>query len=256
MGQSPHPAPAAEPSGSSVGGGATRGSGKARATSCCTWDGAKSSLAAGLSRLLCEGDLPDLSTEDRARRCRRPDEAIRMIEHDNSGATGEAAGGTTSSGWAREAQRQREELLHLRDLLEQLLRALLQAMPRTDVESLLAGCGSSELIQFGREAIAATVVTAVLQRPGDWPSARETIRRGCQRGHARSCDPAPQGEAAALTEQLLDRLDFGLAMHQRRRASLDSALQQARGSAARTQPRCVPRTPERLPPPEARRETR
>ena len=52
-------------------------------------------------------------------------------------------------------QRQREELVQLRDHLEQLLRPLLNAMPREDVESLLAGCGNAELIHFGRDAVAA-----------------------------------------------------------------------------------------------------
>ena len=119
-------------------------------------------------------------------------------------------------------QRQREELILLRDHLEQMLGTLLHAMPRSDVEAVLDGCGSSELIQFGREAVAATVVTALLRRPGHWSSARETIRRGCRHGHARSGDASAEQEAAALTEQLLARLDFGLGVYQRRRASLSA----------------------------------
>ncbi len=160
-----------------------------------------------------------------------------MIEPEDAIRTSEAAVQTPG-----QAHRQRDRLILLRDHLEQLLCALLNAMPRSDVESLLAGCGSSELIQFGRPAAAAAVVTAMLQNPGDWTSVREALRRGCRRGHDGACSPTAQEEAAGLAEQLLDRLDFGLAMYERMRASLDSANRQPHGGAARKAPEGMLRT--------------
>ena len=133
----------------------------------------------------------------------------------------------------------------LRDHLEQLLCTLLRAMPRADVELLLADRGSHELVEFGREAVAATVVTALLRDSDGWPGAREVIRRGSRRGHKRSCDPAARDEAAALTEALLSRLDFGLGMHRRRRGSLDTALEESRGGGAPTEPQAGSSTPGR-----------
>ncbi len=142
---------------------------------------------------------------------------------------GESALEARLSARARDTKRQREDLMLLRDRLEQLLCTLLGVMPRTDVEALLAGCGSRELIQFGREAVAATVVTALLRDPGCWPGVREAVRRGSRRGHDRGCAPAAREEAAELTEALIARLDFGLGIHRRRLGALDSAREQARG---------------------------
>ncbi len=168
----------------------------------------------------------------------------------------EAADSTRPLAGTSDAQRQREELILLRDHLEQLLRPLFHAMPREDVESLLAGCGNPELIHFGRDAVAASVVTAMLQEPARWARAREGIRRGCQRGHARSAEPSAQREAAGLTEQLLDRLDFGLVAYQRKRSELNAALQETRAGRSQSRPDDVVLTRGRPVLPDARRETR
>ncbi len=133
-------------------------------------------------------------------------------------------------GSPRETERRRSELALLRDHLEQLLCTLLRAMPRTEVENLLADCGSRELMQFGREAVAASVVTALLQEPERWARVREAVRRGTQRAHARHGDPVAQREAAELARQLLARLDFGLDAVRRGRRTLDCGLAQVDGT--------------------------
>ncbi len=118
----------------------------------------------------------------------------------------------------------------LRDHLERLLCPLLNAMPRRDVEALLAG-GNTALIQFGRPAVAAAVVTAMLQTPREWTSVRRAIHAACRGGQSLNGSGAEQDNAAELAEQLLARLDFGLSLYQRRREALNAEIRRCRGDA-------------------------